>query len=358
MTPEASPQPSWEMRAAFATSAAPIAVASAATDPAPGTGASVARSSRRASRDSERARPRFYDCCKRRRISSSSRSAGSYPSAASAASRSAMSALRNSMSASARATMWSSERLVDGQGLVQPDERRVGLGLLVSFLQQLLARAGTDPIDAEPARELRDPGADGRVVAKLVEILVDPREALLEDVLGVGLGQAKGLHRDPVDVSGETLDQLAPGVLVPCAAARDELRIGRGGLHGPPIKSHSLCVRLVRLRLGVLGNALAEGVGLVLVRAVLGLERDRVKSALCLAGLGGVDRRLLLLILLRLRLLRNALAERVGLVLVRAVEILEGLVADRGPLVTALLLRCRLVRRARVRERKRRDGEQ
>src|SRR6266498_932992 len=66
MTPEASPQPSWEMRAAFATSAAPIPVASAATAPAPGTGASVARSSRRASRDSDMARPRGDNCCERR----------------------------------------------------------------------------------------------------------------------------------------------------------------------------------------------------------------------------------------------------------------------------------------------------
>ena len=56
-----------------------------------------------------------------------------------------------------------------------------------------------------------------------VEPLVRPREDLLEDVLGVVLGEAKPLHGDRVDVAREALDELRPGRLVAGAAARDEL---------------------------------------------------------------------------------------------------------------------------------------
>src|SRR5690242_440159 len=77
-------------------------------------------------------------------------------------------------------------------------------------------------------------------------------------------------------------------------------------------------------RLGVVRDALAEGVALVVVRSPLVVERLRAHVlALLLAGLGGVDRRLLLLLRLRLGRLRDALAEGVGLVGVRAVLELE-----------------------------------
>src|SRR6266545_7782176 len=66
------------------------------------------------------------------------------------------------------------------------------------------------------------------------------------------------------------------------------------------------------LRLRVLGDALAERVALVVVGAVLVLERVRIESTLRLAGLGGVERRLLLLFSQLLRALRDALAEGVG----------------------------------------------
>src|SRR5436853_882153 len=82
------------------------------------------------------------------------------------------------------------------------------------------------------------------------------------------------------------------------------------------------------LSLRLLRDALAEGVRLVLVRAVLLLEGGRVGGALVLALLGGVllSLHLALLGLLRLslRLLRDALAERVLLVLARPVLRLEG----------------------------------
>src|SRR6476469_9778169 len=91
--------------------------------------------------------------------------------------------------------------------------------------------------------------------------------------------------------------------------------------------------RVLRLRRGVLGlvllglgrggDALAEGVGLVLVGAVLGLERGGVVLALGLARLRGIDVGLDLggdgLVRLRLGLGAHALAVGVGAVLDRAV---------------------------------------
>src|SRR4051812_22099999 len=83
----------------------------------------------------------------------------------------------------------------------------------------------------------------------------------------------------------------------------------------------------VLLSLRLLRDALAEGIRLVLVRAVLLLERGRVGLALVLALLGGIHLRLHLALLgllgLLVRLLRDALAERVLLVLAGPVLLLE-----------------------------------
>src|SRR5215218_2304290 len=85
------------------------------------------------------------------------------------------------------------------------------------------------------------------------------------------------------------------------------------------------------LRACELRDALAERVG---VAAVLRLEGGIAhRLALGLAGLRGLDRRRLLGGRLGLRLHRDALAEGVGLAVVLAVLVLEGLLAERLPLV-------------------------
>ena len=72
----------------------------------------------------------------------------------------------------------------------------------------------------------------------LGEIHVRAREDLLEDVLRVGLRQSERLDRDRVDVAGEALDELTPRVVVPLAAAGDELCVSLGNLHAR-IKAYS-----------------------------------------------------------------------------------------------------------------------
>src|SRR5450756_830634 len=97
----------------------------------------------------------------------------------------------------------------------------------------------------------------------------------------------------------------------------------------------AFCANELRPRL--LRDALAEGVRLVRVRAVLGLEVGRVCLLLCPAGAGGVDRRLVLRLGSRLRLLRDATSERVAAVLVGAVELSERLAAVVGGEVRVVL---------------------
>ena len=97
------------------------------------------------------------------------------------------------------------------------------------FLGRLLARARAEAVDAEAAGELGDPGAEGLVVAERVEPLVDAREHLLEDVLGVVRREAEGLHGDRVDVAREAVDERAPGRLVAVPAAGDELGVAELG---------------------------------------------------------------------------------------------------------------------------------
>ena len=119
---------------------------------------------------------------------------------------------------------------MDVEGLFQLGEHvfvgRVGQ---LFGVRRDLARAGPQPVDTESPRELGDPGADRLVLAQGVEPLVDPREDLLEDVLGVVLGQPERLDRDRVDVAREPLDQRAPGFLVAAAAKRDELGVAELG---------------------------------------------------------------------------------------------------------------------------------
>jgi hypothetical protein len=85
-----------------------------------------------------------------------------------------------------------------------------------------LAPARAEPVDAESAGELRDPGADGVVLSERVEPLVDACEDVLENVLGILRRQPEGLEGDRVDVAREALDELSPGLVVAVAAAGDQ----------------------------------------------------------------------------------------------------------------------------------------
>ena len=100
-----------------------------------------------------------------------------------------------------------------------------------------LATAGAEPVDADTARQLGDPGADRLVAPEPAQVLVDAREDLLEDVLRVVLREPECLDGDGIDVAGEALDELVPGRLVAGPAACHELRIRQGARHGT-IKTH------------------------------------------------------------------------------------------------------------------------
>src|SRR5439155_19942079 len=87
------------------------------------------------------------------------------------------------------------------------------------------------PVDAETPRQLGQPGTNGRVVSKPVEILVRAREDFLEDVLGVCLRQPESLYGNRVDVAREPFDQLGPGLLVARPTACHELTIAERRRH-------------------------------------------------------------------------------------------------------------------------------
>ena len=124
-----------------------------------------------------------------------------------------------------------------GQGVVQPRDRVVGVGDL-DLVVELLGRAGPQPVDAEPPRQLREPGSNRVVVPQLVQVLVGASEDLLEDVFCVMLRHLEALNRDRVDVAGEAVDQLAPGVVVAGAAPGDQLSVGQ--LHAQPHRLHRI----------------------------------------------------------------------------------------------------------------------
>ena len=91
-------------------------------------------------------------------------------------------------------------RLLQRQRLVQLCEAVLGLDLL-RFLGRLLPPAGPQLVDAQAPGERPDPGPHGGVVAQLVQALVGAGEDLLEDVLGVVLGQPVHPRGDRVDVA-------------------------------------------------------------------------------------------------------------------------------------------------------------
>src|SRR5437868_4233723 len=136
-------------------------------------------------------------------------------------------------------------RVMDVERLVDPRDRilvrvRRQIGLVGCFL----SCARSQPVDADAAGELGDPGLDRVVAAQRAEPLVDLREDFLEDVLGVVLPEPKPLRRDRVDVTREPLYERRPRLLVAVAATGDELR-GRNRLcHGALLDRDLLLLRL------------------------------------------------------------------------------------------------------------------
>ena len=119
------------------------------------------------------------------------------------------------------------KRLVDVEGLLELREHVIGhrLGQVLRVGRDLPA-AGAEAVDAESSGELRDPGPDCLVLAQSVEPLEHTREDLLEDVLGVLLGEAERLGGDRVDVAREAVDEGPPRLLVAATAEGNELGVG------------------------------------------------------------------------------------------------------------------------------------
>ena len=90
--------------------------------------------------------------------------------------------------------------LTDRERLVELRHRLVGARGL-DVLRRGLPGRRAQPVDAEPPRQLAEPGADCLVVAELVQPLVGAREDLLEHVLGVVVRKSEGLDRDRVHVA-------------------------------------------------------------------------------------------------------------------------------------------------------------
>jgi hypothetical protein len=111
---------------------------------------------------------------------------------------------------------------VDVEGILEVGEHvlRGDLGQRFDVGLHLLA-SRPKAVDAEAAGQLRDPRPDGVVVPQCVEPLVDAREDVLENVLRILLRQPKRLDGDRVDVTGEPLDQLTPGLVVALSTAGD-----------------------------------------------------------------------------------------------------------------------------------------
>src|SRR5207244_4279114 len=120
--------------------------------------------------------------------------------------------------------------------IVEPLERLVHSRRL-DLRRNLLPLRGPQAVDRESPRHLREPRLDRAVVPQTIEVLVRPGEDLLEHVLRVCVAQPKALSRDRVDVAGEPLDQLAPGLLVAAPAARDERSVRKRPHFHRPMKA-------------------------------------------------------------------------------------------------------------------------
>jgi hypothetical protein len=121
------------------------------------------------------------------------------------------------------------ERLANSEGLVERLELLVESLRLEILLGELMT-SGPQAVQACPARELRDPRPQSGRVAQAVELHIDLREDVLEDVLRVGGRQAEALRADRIDVAREPLDEDVPCLLFAAPATGDELRVGDRGI--------------------------------------------------------------------------------------------------------------------------------
>src|SRR5439155_8296777 len=118
------------------------------------------------------------------------------------------------------------QRIVHGERVIEAQERLVDPRRLELVAARLLAPARPEAVDAAATRELGEPRPDRLVVAEAGEVFVHLGEHVLEDVLGVVVGQPERLGRDRVDVTGEPLDELVPRGVVAGSTACDELAVG------------------------------------------------------------------------------------------------------------------------------------
>jgi len=151
---------------------------------------------------------------------------------------------RGQRHADGRGVLDARQRVVDG-GRVDPRRSAVG-GAHPSRCPQ--------PVDRDPPRDLPDPRPDCRVVPQPTELLVDPHEHLLSDVLDIGWVETVAARRDRVDITREPLDELGPGDMVIRSATGDESDIA---LVARPAGNKSRRWTVL-LRIGRIGRPQAE----------------------------------------------------------------------------------------------------
>jgi hypothetical protein len=106
---------------------------------------------------------------------------------------------------------------------------RVEVHLRSAFLRHectgLLRRPRTKEVDAEVKSESAQPRAERLRMVELSQSLVGANEHVLEDLLGVFLGETELARGDPVHDTGVPGDKLPPGIAVTGSTALDEFDI-------------------------------------------------------------------------------------------------------------------------------------
>ena len=110
-----------------------------------------------------------------------------------------------------------------GRQTPRPAPRSSPPRLLPDLPRRFLARAGREPVKANPSGQLGDPGAQSSIVPQRAEPVVDTHEHLLKYVLGIVLAEPKTAHGNRIDIAREPLDELIPRLRLARAAAMDKL---------------------------------------------------------------------------------------------------------------------------------------
>jgi hypothetical protein len=87
-------------------------------------------------------------------------------------------------------------------------------------------------VDAQVARQAQGPGGEQAVAPVLAEVLVEPQEDLLRQVLSL-LPRAREMERQIVDPPAVQLDQILPGIGLARGGApgKEQVGGGHGGEH-------------------------------------------------------------------------------------------------------------------------------